>query len=232
MTSRITALAARALPSALAAALLAACAGQMAENPRVSDMRRQVDVARNNPNITRYAPNQLQEAQQSLTDAEAAARAGDEPQLDHDLYMTRQRLAIASYQTEAHMAREQARIAVGPGAMITNVPFETGKATFRAGAANRLQSVAAYLKTHPGVRATVEGFTDTTGHPEVNQQLSFFRALAVKNYLVGQGVPPSRVLARGMGEEYPLATNASPSGRQDNRRAEVMLSQLPPQLTE
>ena len=70
----------------------------------------------------------------------------------------------------------------------------------------------------------IEGFTDSTGSVEYNQRLSERRAEAVRNVLAGQGIDPRRLMIRGYGVEYPVASNETAEGRQRNRRVEVIIS--------
>ncbi len=71
--------------------------------------------------------------------------------------------------------------------------------------------------------ATIEGHTDSVGEEGYNQGLSQRRADAVKAYLVGRGVAPTRLTSSGKGEAYPVAGNESAGGRQQNRRVEVII---------
>jgi hypothetical protein len=84
--------------------------------------------------------------------------------------------------------------------------------------------VAGVLASHKALRIQVEGFTDSTGTAQVNQRLSEERALAAKDFLVGQGVPEDAISAKGFGPANPVADNASVSGRQENRRVELVVS--------
>jgi outer membrane protein OmpA-like peptidoglycan-associated protein len=70
----------------------------------------------------------------------------------------------------------------------------------------------------------IEGFTDSTGSDDYNQQLSENRALAVKDALVQAGVESNRVVVQGYGEANPVASNDSTAGRQLNRRVEIVIS--------
>ncbi|MGE5505291.1 MAG: OmpA family protein [Actinomycetota bacterium] len=110
---------------------------------------------------------------------------------------------------------------------LTDVLFETGKAQLKPGAYNRLQPLATYLKQRPEAHAVIEGFTDSTGTPEANRLLSQRRAEAVRDVLIGDGIDPQRLAVQGMGEDYPIASNTTPAGRQQNRRVEVLVSELP-----
>jgi outer membrane protein OmpA-like peptidoglycan-associated protein len=70
----------------------------------------------------------------------------------------------------------------------------------------------------------VEGHTDNVGSDEFNARLSEKRADTVRAYLVSQGVSPDTVIARGFGKTQPVASNDTASGRQQNRRVEVVVS--------
>jgi outer membrane protein OmpA-like peptidoglycan-associated protein len=72
----------------------------------------------------------------------------------------------------------------------------------------------------------VTGHTDSTGSDSYNQQLSERRSQAVGSYLVAQQVQRERVITHGFGEEYPIADNGTPEGRQANRRVELRLVPL------
>jgi outer membrane protein OmpA-like peptidoglycan-associated protein len=70
----------------------------------------------------------------------------------------------------------------------------------------------------------VEGHTDSVGAADYNQQLSEKRSEAVRSYLVAQSIPATSVGATGFGEAQPVATNGTASGRQQNRRVELVVS--------
>jgi len=86
-----------------------------------------------------------------------------------------------------------------------------------------LNAVAIVLKGFPETDVIVTGHTDSTGSAEYNQRLSERRAMAVVQYLQAQGVNPERLEARGMGETAPVASNATPAGRAQNRRVEIRI---------
>lgn len=69
----------------------------------------------------------------------------------------------------------------------------------------------------------IAGHTDSTGSPEYNQGLSERRAAAVDNYLGNRGVLRDRTMVVGAGQTYPIASNATESGRAQNRRVEITL---------
>ena len=70
------------------------------------------------------------------------------------------------------------------------------------------------------MRIEVHGHTDNQGSAEFNQALSEARAKAVADYLVGQGISPTRLMWKGYGAAVPVDSNDTPEGRQRNRRVE------------
>lgn len=81
-----------------------------------------------------------------------------------------------------------------------------------------LNSIAQYLKTNLQIRLEVQGHTDSIGGPQFNLALSQARANSVKTYLVAAGVDPDRLTTQGFGLTIPVADNATPEGRAQNRR--------------
>jgi len=107
---------------------------------------------------------------------------------------------------------------------MSDVLFDTGKYTLRAGAREKLARVAGILAGHPGLQLQVEGYTDSVGSEASNQQLSEHRASSVRDYLTGAGIPSNSVTAKGLGKSLPVATNDTAAGRQQNRRVELVVS--------
>ena len=144
-------------------------------------------------------------------------------------------LAVAGAQTE----RDQALIAkqekelkelnakkTKRGMVITlgDVLFRTNRAHLESGGVQSVRKLADFLKEYPQYKVLVEGYTDSTGSRSHNQDLSERRAYAVRTALVDMGVSSDRVATRGYGEEYPVAGNDTASGRQLNRRVEIIMS--------
>lgn len=102
--------------------------------------------------------------------------------------------------------------------------FATGKSDLLGGAANNLGKLAAFLSQYPDRSVTIEGYTDDVGSEASNQSLSQRRADSVKSYLLSRGIASSRLSASGMGEAAPVAGNDSATGRQQNRRVEVIIA--------
>jgi len=104
-----------------------------------------------------------------------------------------------------------------------DVLFESDQAELTADAMRKLYPLVSLLKERPERSIIIEGHTDSAGAETYNQELSENRALAVRDFLAANGIDPQRITARGYGEDYPVASNATQTGRQDNRRVEVVV---------
>jgi outer membrane protein OmpA-like peptidoglycan-associated protein len=86
-----------------------------------------------------------------------------------------------------------------------------------------LDEIARMLQEHPGLRISIEGHTDSDGEDAFNLELSKKRAAAVRSYLTGErGIAAARLESAGFGESKPAADNATPEGKQQNRRVELV----------
>jgi outer membrane protein OmpA-like peptidoglycan-associated protein len=112
---------------------------------------------------------------------------------------------------------------LGATLVLQDVIFETGRATLRPGAEQRLRPLVAYLQSSPNVRVRIEGHTDSRGTTAYNQNLSQTRADAVKAAIASAGIDAGRIDALGFGESRPVATNRTTAGQQANRRVEITL---------
>jgi outer membrane protein OmpA-like peptidoglycan-associated protein len=110
---------------------------------------------------------------------------------------------------------------------ISDVLFDFNKYTLKPGSRETLAKVSGILLAYPGLKIQLEGHTDSIGSDEYNQKLSEDRANAVREYLVGQGVPGTTVTAAGFGKGSPVASNDNAAGRQRNRRVEMVVSGEP-----
>ena len=105
-----------------------------------------------------------------------------------------------------------------------DVGFDAGKATLQPAAMTAIDRLAQLMGVYPERSVRIEGHTDSLGDDAANQQLSQRRAIAVREALLARGVAAARVEAVGYGETRPIADNATPGGRQKNRRIEIVLS--------
>lgn len=99
--------------------------------------------------------------------------------------------------------------------------FDTNAATLKPSSQDQLNDIAAIMTAYPQVTIKVGGYTDNTGNPDQNLQLSRDRANTAMNQIVALGIDPSRLTAEGYGEQNPVADNATEEGRQRNRRIDI-----------
>jgi outer membrane protein OmpA-like peptidoglycan-associated protein len=137
-------------------------------------------------------------------------------------------------QEERRQTLEQASQGTGVGVSRTednqlklNVPndvsFDVNSASIKPQLRGVLDSFATSLRGDQSARITIIGHTDSSGSDAINNPLSLDRANSVRDYLTARGVPQSRVDTNGRGSHEPVASNASDSGRAQNRRVEIFL---------
>ncbi|MES2950842.1 MAG: OmpA family protein [Pseudomonadota bacterium] len=128
-------------------------------------------------------------------------------------------------QLEAQLA-ELAAKKTERGLIITlgDVLFGVDQARLNADGLRMAQRLALVLQQNPKRTVLVEGYTDSTGSTQHNQELSERRAMAVRDALLELGVAREQIAVRGYGESYPLASNDTAMNRQLNRRVEIVLS--------
>jgi len=187
---------------------------QQSEKARLDSRTHEVDTA-NNAALTA----RLESAEQKVAAGNARSDA-DAAQLAANV--SQQQAAELQRQLEVMQARPTDR-----GLVLTlgDTLFATGRAELKAGASANLDRLAEFMAQYPQRTAAIEGFTDSSGSEEYNQDLSQRRADSVKGYLVGRGVQTGRLSSSGRGENAPVGDNASAAGRQQNRRVEVIISQ-------
>ncbi len=105
------------------------------------------------------------------------------------------------------------------------VHFATDQATLTDDGKETLNKAAAAMKANPNAHLRLEGYTDSTGTAPHNDTLSDRRATAVADYLKALGIEGSRLTGGGFGPEKPVDTNATASGKADNRRVELFSQQ-------
>jgi outer membrane protein OmpA-like peptidoglycan-associated protein len=141
----------------------------------------------------------------------------------------------------AYMDRQEAKLRAqlqGTGVSVTrsgndlilnmpgNITFRTASSDLNSNFFGVLDSVGVVLKEFDKTLIDVEGHTDSDGSDTYNQQLSLERANSVGTYLQSHGVNGQRIVTFGAGEARPVASNASPDGKQQNRRVELKLQPI------
>jgi outer membrane protein OmpA-like peptidoglycan-associated protein len=173
---------------------------------RVDEARARQQVARAQDDRNRILlESRTREAQNAQAQAQAA---------QNQAQATQQELQSAQQQLKDLQAKQTER---GMVLTLGDVLFDTNKATLKSGADQRLQRLATFLQSNPNERLIIEGYTDSTGSEDYNEELSQRRAQAVADALTAQGVPASRFQVVGRGQAFPVATNSTPAGRQQNR---------------
>jgi outer membrane protein OmpA-like peptidoglycan-associated protein len=177
-----------------------------------------------------------EEAQQrEALSAKTAQQAQEEAEQAKALAESSANAAILARQ-EANLASEQAQTLrrqlenlqlrqTESGVVVTlgDVLFETGQADLKPEAETSLVEVVDLLQSEPEKKIRIEGHTDGVGEAEANLKLSELRANSVQSALVALGVDPKRIIAAGMGEDFPIASNETDEGRGKNRRVDVIL---------
>jgi outer membrane protein OmpA-like peptidoglycan-associated protein len=162
------------------------------------------------------------DAARQASEAEAARARSDAEQAEHDKTALRARL-----REQLNIILQTRESARGLIVDMSDVLFDSGKATLRSGAREKLAKVAGIVLAHPGLNLEVEGHTDAVGAADYNQDLSERRARAVRAFLTQQGISTESIVARGFGKDQPVATNGTAAGRQQNRRVELVVSGSP-----
>ncbi len=150
-----------------------------------------------------------------------AGRAQEAEAKAREAQQTKEQLAQAQQQLAELKAKQTQR---GTVVTLSDVLFDTGAATLKPGADLSLDRLASYLKEHPQTKVLIEGHTDSRGSDAYNDQLSARRADAVAQALLRRGVSSDALRTEGLGKAYPIASNDTPAGRQQNRRVEIVFS--------
>ena len=140
---------------------------------------------------------------------------------ERETQQARSQLANARQELQDLQAKQTER---GMVMTLSDVLFDTGRAMLKPGANRALDRLAQFLKVNPRTRVMVEGHTDSRGSEAYNEELSQRRAQAVTEALSARGVPADQYEAKGLGKAYPVASNETPAGQQQNRRVEIVFS--------
>ena len=204
--------------------------------------------------VAAQAERQRLEVAARVRDADAAQRIARDSQMQADTSrqqaaVAQQQAAAAQRQADSAQAQvavvaQQALVAGGGlggmreqfpdlhptlmdrGLVVTlnDIAFDHGSAYLQPSGQQAVSRLAVYLVAHPELVISVEGFTDDAGNIYRNEQLSERRAVAVQSALAASGVDSRRIIVRGYGPAYPIASNDTPMGRQMNSRVEIVVS--------
>jgi outer membrane protein OmpA-like peptidoglycan-associated protein len=152
----------------------------------------------------RLASAQAEEAALARQEADLASAAADSLRL----------------QLQSMTARSDAR---GQVMTLAGDAFASGQSRLRPEARANLQTLVEFIQRHPNQSVLIEGHTDGQGSANANQVLSQRRADAVRAALIEEGIDGARLSATGVGEDRPIADNASSDGRARNRRVEIIV---------
>ncbi len=209
-----------------------------AANAQATTAQAQADAAKAR-NDAADAQAATAKAQSDMADSQAAsATAVSAAQADADQSrLAAQQAQLSAQQAETDKAAMRAKLseqlnsilqtrdsARGLIVSMSDVLFDTGRYSLKPGAREKLAKVAGILLAYPGLNIAVGGYTDNVGGDGMNQTLSENRAGSVRDYLVQEGVAANSVSARGFGNTMPVASNGNSTGRQQNRRVELLVS--------
>jgi outer membrane protein OmpA-like peptidoglycan-associated protein len=161
----------------------------------------------------------------AMVDLERSMKEGVRRELDEE----RQRMAdreqslyesLKQFEGEFAKIRREAR---GTIMSLSDILFDFGKADLRREAELNLAKMAVIFQQYPEMSILIEGHTDNIGSEEYNLKLSERRAQAVYDFLSGQGVAEERMSTKGYGLSQPVEANATPEGRQANRRVDLVI---------
>jgi outer membrane protein OmpA-like peptidoglycan-associated protein len=221
---------------------------QAAANTALGNAGQAIDHAAGDPNVAKYASTEMDRANDNLGKAKTAWNdKHDLATTTHYAYLAQQRAQTAQELADERAAHEAVTVAAAnrdralstlamerrarqPVEVTSNgqsqalAGFAFGTAKLPANAKPAIGELANTLKSNPGQVVVIEGHTDNVGSPDYNHGLAMKRAEAVRAALVRDGVESSRITIQSQGEQNPVASNDTPVGRRENRRAEVIMS--------
>jgi outer membrane protein OmpA-like peptidoglycan-associated protein len=195
-----------------------------AANARNDASDAQAATARANADMAASQASSATALSAAQADADQSRLAAQQAQLNAqqaDTDKAAMRAKLAEQLNSILQTRETAR---GLIVSMSDVLFDSGKFSLKPGAREKLAKVAGILLSYPGLNIAVGGYTDNVGGDAMNQTLSENRADSVRDYLVQQGVASGAVSSKGFGNSLPVATNGNSTGRQQNRRVELLVS--------
>ena len=132
---------------------------------------------------------------------------------------------LAAEQLAAELALVSAQMSErGIVLTLQDIVFDFNSAKLQPGGVRSVEKIATFLADNPDRQLVIEGFTDSIGSEAYNKELSYDRAASVRDVLLRNGISGSRIQTVGFGEAYPVASNKTDEGRQQNRRVEVIIA--------
>ncbi len=176
-------------------------------------------------------------AESNETDRELEAMALERRNVTLDLreaelVKAKQEAQALQRQMEEMAALQAEKTDRGMVLTLGDVLFDVNESTLAPGAARNIDQIASFMQRYPEREAVIEGHTDSMGDDDYNLDLSRDRAFAVRQALIQAGVAASRISTQGFGESLPVANNSTPTGRQKNRRVEIIFPNAPTQVSE
>jgi len=202
------------------------------KSERQADLTRRTELEAQQQTAIAEAQRRRQEAE---SQAQALQQKLDQARLQTqtaqaELERTKQELTQTESETRRlRMQQELSQLAAtrsdSRGLIVTlpGIFFDTGRSELKSGARNTLTRIAQQLKSDDDITISIEGHTDSVGSVATNQSLSERRAAAVREVLVNAGLTGS-ITVTGRGEADPVATNKTATGRQQNRRVELVIT--------
>jgi outer membrane protein OmpA-like peptidoglycan-associated protein len=201
---------------------------------RVSEARARQEVARAQDDRNKILlDSRTREAQNAQAQAQnAQAQAQNAQAQAQDAQAQAEAAKNAALAAQAQLASTQQQLAdlqakkTDRGMVVTlgDVLFDTGQSSLKPGADLVMGRLATFLNANPQTKIMIEGHTDSRGSDAYNDELSERRARAVADALSVRGVTQDSVRTMGRGKAFPVASNDTPEGRQQNRRVEIIFS--------
>lgn len=197
---------------------------------RIYMAERQLEIAQAKAQ-TRLAESDRERLGEERDAARLAARTREADRAQEDARSARRSEEAAAAMSASEAREMQRQIdelqaeATERGLVLTlgDVLFATGSAEIQGGSNQNLEKLVNFLNQYPERQVLIEGHTDNVGSAELNRNLSRQRAESVRRYLENRGVDGRRLSVSGYGFDRPVASNESASGRQQNRRVEVII---------
>jgi len=149
-----------------------------------------------------------------------------------DASVASSRIALADRQMEIDRLKMQLNdlqtreSTTGLTLTLGDVFFEANRSELKPGGTRKMLPLLEFLRSHPQEKIVIEGHTDNSGSAALNRELSTRRAEVVRDFLTSEGIAPSRISTQGLGEQFPITSNASEAGRLQNRRVEITIQAL------